>query len=406
YKSGAFEVDYYGASYTQLHLMNVDSLHKEGFDGGSTLIAVLDEGFLNVNTLQAFDHLYAQGKVLDVYNFVDKHTDVYSMGSHGTKVLSCMGAKLEGKLIGACYNANYALYRTEDPTQENPVEEFYYLMAAERADSLGVDIINSSLSYRDFDDPAFDHSYQELNGRHSVAARAVTMLARKGVVVVTSAGNTGTSLFKTIGTPADADSILTVGAVNEKFVRAGFSSVGPTVDGRIKPDVSALGEQAVCVNHVTDGEITTSSGTSFSAPLVAGFVALMKERMPTLSAQELISYVKKSGSNAAAPNNQIGYGVPYYGARETVSHLSDEDIIGYFSHGFLYIKKEDGVLALGEAKECRLYDLSGKLVMATKSLEHQGTTVRVPAGGITRGMYVGFVYINGKTNRLKLIKNN
>lgn len=397
---------FYGASFEQLHMMNIDSLHNEGFTGSSVLLGVFDEGFLNVNSMKAFKHLFEQNKIIDTYNFVDRKIDIYDKGEHGTKVLSCIAAKLDNIVVGGAYDVNLALYHTEDASQEAPVEEFYYLLAAERADSLGVDIVSTSLGYRDFDNTLLDHSYNDLNGRKTIASFAARSLARKGVVLVTSAGNTGNSGFKTVGTPADADSVITVGAVTSNYIKASFSSVGPTVDGRLKPEVSALGEGVSFASIFVDSGVSTGSGTSFAAPLVASFVVLVKEKYPDLNTQELIQYVKKSSSNASAPNNNIGYGVPYYGTRESVSEVIDDRLKAYFVEGNLYFQKDKLPITNGEISDFKLYNLSGSLIYSGKNLEYLSGMARLLTNNLSLGVYVGFITRAGRIERLLLIKDN
>jgi serine protease AprX len=397
---------FYGASFNQLHMMNMDSLHREGFTGASILLGVFDEGFVNVNSMKAYAHLFDQNKIIDTYNFVDRKIDVYDKGEHGTKVLSCIAAKLDSIVVGGAYNVNLALYHTEDAGKEAPVEEFYYVLAAERADSLGVDIVSTSLGYRDFDNTLFDHSYNDLNGRKTIASFAARALARKGVVLVTSAGNTGDSSFKTIGTPADADSVITVGAVNSSYIKTSFSSVGPTVDGRLKPEVSALGEGVSFASIFVDSGVSTGSGTSFAAPLIAAFVVLAKEKYPDLKTQELIHYVKKSSSNAATPNNNIGYGVPYYGTRESASEVIDDRLNAYFVEGNLYLQKDKLPITAGEISDLRLYNLSGSLMFSGKNLEYLSGVARLSTNNLSLGLYIGFIARAGRVERLLLIKDN
>lgn len=392
----------YGSSYNQIHMMNMDQAHSQGYTGEGVLMAVFDEGFRYVNTLQAFKHLFTSNRVLDTYSFVNKSNNVYGSGTHGSKVLSCVAANMPGKVMGASYDVSLALYHTEDASAERPVEEFYYLLAAERADSLGVDIVNTSLSYRDFDDSSLDHSYEDLDGKKTIAAFAARMLARKGVVVVTSAGNTGDKSFKTIGTPADADSILTVGAVDLEERRASFSSIGPTVDGRIKPDVVALGTSMAVADLFSDGEVDMSArGTSFSAPLVAGFVAVIKQEKPELTSQELINYVKKSASFASSPNNEIGYGIPYYGTRV----LADDRLDVYFDNGYLYMKKKIPILE-DDIEDCSLYNPSGQLLFAGNNLDYNDGAAQLFLNQLTIGVYIARITLSGKTRSFLVIKSN
>jgi serine protease AprX len=385
------KVTNYGGSLGQVHMLNADYLHNIGVKGDSVLIGVLDEGFLNVNKLLAFKHLVDSNKILDTYDFVSNKKDVFDKGTHGTYVLSCMAALLPGKLIGVSPNATFALYNTEDSEQENPIEEFYYLMAAERADSLGVDIVTASLSYRDFDNSSFDHSYAELNGRNTIGAFAATMLARKGVVVVNSAGNSGTSKFPWVGTPADADSILCVGAVDSKLQKASFSSIGPRVDGKMKPDVAALGVAVVCVDYNNDGGIVNLNGTSFSAPLVAGFAALVKQKFPSFTSQQLIEYVKKSGSNSTNPNNEIGYGVPYFG--EMNPKLCDQRYVLAVVGGNVLFDVVGG-FEMSQIVNLKVNDLSGRSFYHTNVSWNGSSAIEIPLNFADNGLFVVNLELN------------
>ena len=305
------EVLDYGNSKIQLEMLGVDWLHKKGFYGNGLTIAVLDAGFYKYCEIEAFRHLIENGKILDTYDFYTKSKDVCSINvTHGTSVLSVMAAKLDGQLVGVSHQANYVLYRTEVAEFEYPVEEVFWVLAAERADSMGVDLINSSLGYTDFDNPEFNYTYQSLNGKTSIVSFGALMAARKGILVCNSAGNYGLQPWKYINTPADTDSILACGSVDINRNKSTFSSFGPTADGRIKPDVMAMGQG---VYYATvNGGVGIASGTSFASPLICGLAACLWEENPTMSAQELILAIKKSSTNALEPNNEIGWGIPRY----------------------------------------------------------------------------------------------
>ncbi|MDI9865032.1 S8 family serine peptidase [Flectobacillus sp. DC10W] len=300
----------YGLSETQNLMLGVDAMHNQGFQGQNMLIAVFDAGFTGANTIPAFSHLFNNNRVIQTYDFVENNTFVYNYHSHGTNVLSCIASLQTGKMIGTAPEASYALFRTEDDDSESILEEVNWLIAAERADSLGVDLINSSLGYTVFDDANTNHTYQDMNGKTTIAARAAKWAAQRGIICTISAGNEGADTWKYISTPADADSIIAVGAVSSTRNVASFSSRGPSSDGRIKPDLSAMGQSVAVLN--TAGNVTVSSGTSFSSPILCGMVAGLWQALPNKKAQEIIQLLKETASDYSAPNNTIGYGIPNF----------------------------------------------------------------------------------------------
>ncbi|WP_373511914.1 S8 family peptidase, partial [Persicitalea sp.] len=233
---------------------------------------------------------------------------VYDNHPHGLNCLSIIGAEQPGLMVGAAYKASFALYRTENDFSETPYEEATWILAAERADSLGVDIISSSLGYNLFDNPVYNYTISDLDGRTALITKAALHAARKGILVVSSAGNSGNDPWKFITPPADADSVLAIGATFSNRSYAPFSSIGPTADGRIKPDVSAQGVATIIGNSA--GLATSGSGTSFSAPLVAGMAAVLWQEFPYLTAQQLIKVLQQAGHQAANPDVLLGYGVP------------------------------------------------------------------------------------------------
>ncbi|MDX2195550.1 MAG: S8 family serine peptidase [Cytophagales bacterium] len=300
----------YGGSYNQTHMICADDMHSQGFQGHGITIAVLDGGYSKANGLKFFEKLFTEKRVLGTYDFVSRDTNVYDDIQHGTQVLSCMAAYAEGSLIGTAYNANYYLFRTEDDATEYPIEEANWLIAAERADSLGVDVINSSLGYSTFDDKSLSYTMAQMNGKTTIAARAANYCARVGMIVVNSAGNMGDKNWTIIPTPADADSILAVGAVDELGNIASFSLGGPTADGRIKPDVVAKGKSATV--GFSSGIISVGNGTSFAAPILCGMVACLWQALPMLSNMQIIDLVRSTSSLSLSPNNDMGYGIPCF----------------------------------------------------------------------------------------------
>ena len=249
----------YGVSLTQIDMMNGTFLHNQGYMGNGMTVAILDGGFWGVNLLNAFDSLWANGQILGTRDFVEPGGNVFDQATHGMMVLSEMGAYLPGELVGTAPKANFWLIRTEDVNSENLIEEDNWAAGAEFADSLGADIISSSLGYTTFDDTLMNHKYQDLDGKTARVSIAATTAARKGILVVNSAGNSGSSPWRYVGTPGDADSIITVGAVDAQGAYALFSSQGPTSDGRIKPTVSAMGQGAIVA---INGGTSPGNGTS------------------------------------------------------------------------------------------------------------------------------------------------
>lgn len=299
----------YGSAKTQVEMIGADHLHNQNYTGKGMLIGVLDAGFQNANTIAGLKPLFDSKRVIGTYDFVKKETSVYEDDGHGTEVLSCMAAFLPGSMIGTAPDASYLLLRTEDAPTEYIIEEANWLFGAEYADSVGVDVINSSLGYTEFDDVSTSHTYAQLNGNTTIAARAADWAAAVGIVCVVSAGNDGQSAWKYISTPADADSIITVGAVNSNKMYASFSSQGIPTDPRIKPDLVAMGQSAVIIDP-QNGKVTTGSGTSFSSPILCGMVACYWQANPTLTAMQVIDNLRKSGSQYSNPDKFLGYGIP------------------------------------------------------------------------------------------------
>lgn len=298
----------YGNSANQIQMLNGHLLHQQNYTGTGKIIAVLDAGFPEVDVAQPFKRLRDNNQILGGYNFVAGNEDIYSSNNHGTLVLSTMGGYKANQLVGTAPDASYYLFITEDISTENPVEESYWVQAAEAADSLGADIINTSLGYFKFTNPAYDYTYQDLNGTTTFISRGANIAFTRGMVVVVSAGNSGATSDPYISAPADAANALSVGAVDADGVYTAFSSIGPTSDGRIKPDVVAQGVAAVVAN--TFGNVTTASGTSFSGPIIAGMVASLWQAVPNKTNIEIVQFIKQSAHLFQNPNMTVGYGIP------------------------------------------------------------------------------------------------
>lgn len=300
----------YGPSANQAQMLKIDQLHNQGYTGNGIVIAVIDAGFNSVDQMAVFDSLRAQNKILGTRDFVQPGNNVYGggMSTHGTSVLSTMGGNLPGQIIGTAPHASYYLFRSEDVSDEYLMEEYYWVQAAEYADSLGVDILSTSLGYTVFYDSIGNHTYSDMDGNTTVITIGADLAAKKGMLVVNSAGNNGNESWRYISAPADGDSVLTIGAVNASGIYASFSSTGPTYDGRIKPDVAAQGKSTIVA--VVPTGIAAGDGTSFSAPIISGAAACLWQANQSYSNMEIYNAIKQSGSRASNPDNFIGWGIP------------------------------------------------------------------------------------------------
>ena len=299
--------EYYGNGRDQIEMLNGQRLHSIGHKGKGMTIAVLDGGFQNCDQIEAI----LRANILGAEDFVfPKSQHFYRETDHGTKVLSAMAANEPQILVGTAPEARYWLLRCEDQQTEQPVEEDYWTMAAEFADSAGVDIISSSLGYNEYDNHLGDYRLRDLDGKTAFISRTASMLADKGMILINSAGNLGIGPWKKITFPADATDILTVGAVNYDRKAAPFCGVGPTQDGRMKPDVMALGSPASLISG--RGSVIRDMGTSFSTPVVAGLVACLWQALPGKTAVEIINLVRQTSSQHEDPDNIYGYGIPNF----------------------------------------------------------------------------------------------
>lgn len=294
----------YGRAITQVQLSNGDKLHEAGFKGQGMTIAVIDAGFHNVDKITAMQNIH----ILGTKDFVNPQADIFAESSHGLSVLSCIGMNQPEIMTGTAPEASFWLLRSEDEYSEHLVEQDYWSAAVEFADSVGVDVINTSLGYYTFDDKSKNYKYRDLDGRHALMSRQASRIADKGMVLVCSAGNSGMGSWKKITPPGDAENVLTVGAVDKKGTLAPFSSIGNTADHRVKPDVVAVGSGSDVIRP--DGNQGRANGTSFSSPIMCGMVTCLWQACPKLTAKEVIELVRRSGDRADFPDNIYGYGVP------------------------------------------------------------------------------------------------
>ena len=292
----------------EMKLHRAEFLHNIGLRGSGMQVAVLDGGFLNYNTLPAFDSVNRKGQILSTWDFVSGNATVSDDHPHGMQCLSTIAANIPGQFIGKAPQAFFHLYRTEDVSSEFPIEEFNWVCGAERADSEGADLISSSLGYYDFDNPVFNYTYAQMDGKTTIAVKGADLAAKKGLLVFNSAGNEGAGSWRYIITPADGDSVVAVGAVNAAGAVAGFSSYGPSGDGRIKPELASVGWQAVVQS--TSGTIGVANGTSFSCPNLAGLATCLWQGFSEFNNMKILDALKRSASRYSNPNDRIGYGIP------------------------------------------------------------------------------------------------
>ena len=303
-----YDPENYADAITQLSQLNGQYLHRQGFRGKGIQIAILDAGFLNVNTIEAFDSLRNSNRILGTRDFVEPASDIYTQNYHGMSVLSCMGGNIPGSLIGTAPDASFYLIRSEDSATEYLIEEDNWVAAAEYADSLGVDVINSSLGYTQFNDSLMNHSDADLNGKTTRVTQAANMAFQKGILVFNSAGNEADKSWKRIIAPSDGENVIAVAAVDASGLRASFSSVGPAFGGAIKPNVAAMGSGTTLVT--SSGTVGYLSGTSFSSPVLAGMGACLLQANPYAGVKMAKMAIEQSANQYDKPDSLVGFGIP------------------------------------------------------------------------------------------------
>ena len=395
-RSSGVKASEYGASKAQVYQVGVNCMHEQGYKGDGMTIGVMDVGFNNVNTGSVFNALRSRNGILGMRDFVDGDEDVYSGGDHGTYVLSCIAGFREGQAMGTAPMAKFWLFRTEQGASETISEEYNWVRAAEYADSVGCDILTTSLGYTTFDN-GNDHKYAELDGRTAPMSIAANMAARKGLFVLNAAGNEGGSPWKYIAVAGDADSICTVGAVDTLGVYADFSSVGPTADGRIKPDLVATGWNTVICN---DNNCFYGSGTSFATPLMAGVAACLWQYRPGLTNMQLLSALKSSANQSNNPNNKLGWGVP--NLCKLMSASADFELTAFeLINNQLSIEL---TYNLYQFIHYKIIDLEGKIV-ANGTLDASKLQHKIYTGNLTSNMYVLKIETSIGNKNLKFVKH-
>lgn len=393
----------YGTALNQIQMFNGDDLHLADFTGAGMTVAVIDAGFPNVNTMAGFQRLRDAGNILGGYDFFDRTTDVYAntTSSHGTLVLSDMAGYVQDQFVGTAPDAAYYLFRTENAPNENPIEESLWVEAVERADSLGVDIINTSLGYKAYDNPNYSHSDLDMDGLTTYISKGANIAFEKGLLLVNSAGNSGAS---GINAPADAAGVLSVGAVQADGTYATFSSQGSAIQLTQKPDVVAQGQASAVINE--NDVLVTTNGTSFSSPILAGAIACLWQALPSLNNAQIMQLVRESASQYNSPDYFLGFGIP-----NLALALSQGLSIVEFEQNALQLKvfpnpasDELSIIlpANYDSAELRLYDVLGKQVLNTK-LSHGNSKLSIAT--FSKGVYLLKIITNDMSTTLKLVKN-
>jgi subtilisin family serine protease len=393
--------DTYGAGLVQISMHNGQRLHSEGRKGAGVEIAVIDAGFAGADTINFFDF----DKVLEVKNFNHETSNpLRGTVDHGTKVLSCMLSSMAGEFVGTAPDANYRLYRTEVNATEFPVEEDYWIAAVEYADSAGIDIISSSLGYFTFDDASMNHRPTELDGHTIPVSRAASLAASRGIMLFNAAGNEGNNSWGKIICPGDAANMVTVGSVQSDSVRASVSSRGYTADGRIKPDLMAMGSATAIVTGY--GSIINSNGTSFATPILAGLGACLRGAFPAIPASDLINAIKAKGNHSENPDSLYGYGIPdvnaVYDSLLNLSHIQPLSEWGklvrfFIDHNRLYIVYNNDSETLKTKLE--IYSLSGSKVFQTPVFSDDSVDI----SSLKKGVYIARIFLNSLPVTFKFI---
>lgn len=397
----------YGNSATQIQMLNGHILHQQNHTGTGKIVAIMDAGFPGVNTATPFQYLRDNNLILGGYNFINNTSNPYTGNSHGTNVLSNMGGKVDGQLVGTAPDAKYYLFITEDIASETPIEETNWVEAAEMADSLGVDVINTSLGYFAYDNPNYSYNNSHLTGQKAFISRGADVAFSRGMICVTSAGNSGNSGSPYISVPADVPNTLTVGAVDASEVKASFSSIGLTTPinplNILKPDVMAMGVSAIVATP--SGAIATSNGTSFSSPILAGALTSFWSAFPNKKNSEIIQFIKASSDRFSNPNNQYGNGIPDFQAA-LLNALSTEEFTNNNSFKLfpnpvnkdLTITVPDNLLG----SEMILHNNLGQSIFKVKISNIIQT---ISLENLNAGIYFYSIASNGTNLKGKIIKN-
>lgn len=398
----------YGSAATQINQVNGAYLHNAGYTGKGIVIGILDGGFNNANINPAFDSLRIQNRLLGTKDIAEQNANVYALDNHGANVLSIMAGNLPGQFLGVAPNASFWLIRTEYVATEYLVETDFWTSGIEFADSVGVDVVNSSLGYTQFNDASMNFTYADMNGKVSRASRAATIASKKGIIVCNSAGNDGTSAWHYIGVPADAEDIFSIGSTTSTGNPSNFSSFGPSSDGRIKPEISAMGSSTAYVYN--NGTPTVGNGTSYASPIMTGMIACLLQGYKERNAPRDFASVKAALIHSASlydvPTTQLGYGIPNFEYALKYPTLNGLKTIENSTFELYYNAQDKAIHALffnnqaASVKTIQIYSITGCL-LAEKTVKETSSTMSV--GQFSTGIYLVCISENGKKETRKII---
>jgi serine protease AprX len=385
--------NYGTSSFNEIHLHNGEFLHNIGLRGQGMQIALIDNGYNNYTALKAFDSVNMNGQVLGTWDFVARESNVINDGSHGMNCFSTIGANIPGQFVGKAPKASFWLYRTEDDASEYPIEEHNWVCAAERSDSSGSEVISSSLGYYDFDNATFNYVYANMNGNTTMAAIGADIAAKKGLLVFVAAGNEGTNAWHYIITPADADSVVAVGAVSITGTVGSFSSYGPSSDGQVKPDMASVGVGALIQS--TGNTVVTGNGTSFACPNMAGLGTCLWQGFPEFNNMKIVQALRQASSIYSTPNDRIGYGIPNvktafknllveYATSSATANACNVTV-NWSSKDMDAMKYEIERMAPGETSYTKVGEMSPLpgAILANRSYQFTNALVNVAAGTVS-----------------------
>ncbi len=402
----------YGNATSQITINKGEYLHQQGYSGSGMHIAVIDGGFPNVDTMDAFQRIRDNNQILGGYDFVKRNSNFYVqefsgvnlINTHGTKVLSTIAGYIDGQFVGSAPDASFYLFITEDTVNEVPLEESLWVEAAERSDSLGVDVINTSLGYSVFfDETKYNYSYSDMNGVTTFISRGAKEAVLRGMIVVTSAGNEGNDPYKYMNAPADVETVFTIGAVNSSKLIAGFSSYGPTANGKIKPDALAHGWNTYVIDPITNA-MRTGSGTSYASPIMAGLVACFWQAFPNLTNTQIMQRIRETADRFNNPHEQYGYGLPNFEtAYGNVLNLAEQDFIKGIS---VYPNPISSTFTLKtttnnlSSLSIQIFNVIGKKVYEEKNLKSK----TIDVSELNTGIYILKIMNETQQKTIKLIK--
>jgi subtilisin family serine protease len=402
--------DYYGDAYDQISMLNGHELHKYS-RGDKVHIAILDAGFSNTNIITAFDSIRSRSGILGTYDFVNPGNSVYDEHDHGTAVFSTMAGLLPKTLVGTAPDASYWLLRTEDSRSEFPVEEDYWVVAVEFADSVGCEVINTSLGYTTFDDTTFNHTYDLFDGNTLRISKAANMAVEKGIVIVCSAGNSGNDPWRYISAPSEAEAAISVAAVASNRQVVNFSSRGFSHEGALsKPDVAAMGAGVTVAAN--NGSIVRANGTSFSSPIVAGMAACLVGLYPEKNAYEISDLIRSIGDQYPEHSVEYGFGIPDFGIiTDTIPVSTSESFFNCYSSDNEFSIYPNPFNSNIKIRNCQpntvfsIYSIHGNQVFSKKLLKTNAEISGAGLSNLPKGVY--FAVLKGKkaSKPVKLIKH-